>query len=275
MLARALSCFLAGMFCLAPHAWPGQEKAKPEPVRKRPERKGDKKALEIADRTADAYGGFAALTVFRQKGQLRGLIKVYSEAGSFREGTVAVRLMRRLGQTEDLKRIDLDLPDAATLSVGFDGDKVWGAENGEPTVLRLRAEQVFKAELTHNYETLLRNQELTHELKFVSREKKSGIEFDIVDVGNGEGSPTRFFVSSKTSRILHIEYDLSVPREPKPVRVRESFFDFRVVQNTLVPFRVERYENDHRVQEIQFTEIAYGITLDASVFKSAADLKAK
>ena len=97
----------------------------------------------------------------------------------------------------------------------------------------------------------------------------------MIELVSGNGSPTRFFVSSKTSRILHIEYDVPVPREPLAIHVRESYFDFRVVQNTLVPFRVERYENDRKVQEIQFNEIAYGVTLEPAIFKSADDLKPK
>ena len=260
---------------------PAQEKPQEEkagqktPAPKRIQRRGDKKAIEAADRTSDAYGGIVALALFRQRGQLRGLIKLFNDDGSFREGNITIRFLRRLSKTEDLKRVDLEIPGSPILSIGFDGEKIWGAENGQSIVLRLRAEKIFQAELSKNYETLVRNRELVHELKYVGREKKSGIEFDLIDLLPPDGDPVHYSVSTKSLRILHLEFEVAMPRVDKPIQVRDSFFDFREVQNTLVPFRLERYENDRRVHEIQFTEIAYGITLEESIFKSADDLRPK
>ncbi len=260
---------------------PAQEKPKEQnaqqtaPAPRKVQRKGDKKAIEAADHTSDAYGGIVALALFRQKGQLRGLIKIFNDDGSVREGSITIRFMRRLSRPEDLRRVDLDMPDAPMLSIGFDGERIWGAENGQPIVLRLRAEKIFQAELSKNYETLIRNRELVHELKYSGREKRSGIEFDLIDLLLPNAEQVRYLVSTKSLRILHLEYEIAIPRMEKPLQLRDSFFDFREVQNTLVPFRIEHYENDRRTQEIQFTEVAYGVTLDESVFKSADDLKPK
>ncbi|MBI4468317.1 MAG: hypothetical protein HY650_03240 [Acidobacteria bacterium] len=258
----------------------GQEKGRDKGKDKEPPpvkltRKGDKRALEAADRASDAYGGSGALALFRQKGQLRGILKIFTDEDTHREGSITIRFKRTLGKMDDFKRVDIELPGAPILSIGYDGEKIWGAENGQPTVLRLRAEQMFQLELINHYETLLRNRELVHELKYVGREKRSGIEVDIIDLVAGSGTPLRNFVSTKTSRVLRVEYDVALPRDERPIRIQEAYFDFRVVQNTLAPYRVERYENDRRVQEIQFTEIAFGIAIDDAVFKSADDLKSK
>jgi hypothetical protein len=117
---------------------------------------------------------------------------------------------------------------------------------------------------------LLRYRELGRELKYVGRQKRTGIELDVVDLVQADGSTTRYYISVKTFHILHLEYDLKVPSVKEPVRVRESFYDFRVIQNTLAPFRIERFEGDQLVQETRFTEVTFGVQIEKSVFESAS-----
>jgi hypothetical protein len=225
------------------------------------------KAQEIVDRTVDAYGGLATLVILRQTGQLRGLIKLYTGSDNPREGEITIRFMRRFKVIDDLKRIDLKLPPAPALTLAYNGERIWGAEDGQPIVLYLRTEAAFRADLVHNYETLLRYRELGRGLKYVGREKRSGIELDVIDLVQTDGPSARYYVSVKTSRILHLEYSFSVPSVKEPVRVRESFYDFRVIQNTLAPFRVERYEDDHLVQETRFNDVTFGVQIEKPVFE--------
>lgn len=227
----------------------------------------NKKLSEILTNTTAVYGGLATLLVLRQSGQLRGLVKLYTGTDTPQEGEITIRFMRRLKVVEDLKRIDLKLPTAPSLTIAFNGAQVWGAEDGRPIVLYLRSEAAMKAELLHNYETLLRAQELEAKLEYVGEEKKSGIPLHVLDMKHADGSTTRYYISAKTWRILHLEYTFAVPSLPQPIRVRESFYDFRVVQNTLAPFRIVRYEDDHLVQEINFTEVTFGVQIDKSVFE--------
>lgn len=227
------------------------------------------KAQEIADRAIGAYGGLTTLVVLRRTGQLRGLVKLYTGSDHAREGEITIRFIREFKRRDDLKRIDLKLPSAPTLTVAYDGSRVWGAEDGGPIVLYLRSEAAFRADLIHNYETLLRYRELDLKLKYIGREKRSGIDLEVIDLLQADGSTTRYYTSSKTWRILHLEYDLKVPSVKEPVHVRESFYDFRVIQSTLVPFRVERYENEQLTQETRFTEVTFGVQMEKSVFESA------
>jgi len=227
----------------------------------------EKRAMEILQRTLAAYGGEASIYLLRQKGQLRGFVKVYLEDGSTREGEITIRFLHRLEKQDELRQIELRFPNAPTLVITYDGERVWGTENGAPIVLRLRTEAAFRAELKHNYETLLRYREYKAEVKYVGREKRSGIDVEVLDLTLPDGSTARYFISARTFRILHIEYDVAVPRASKPIRFRDSFYDFRVVQTTLVPYRIERYEDGRLVQEIRFTEIAYGVQIEEAQFR--------
>jgi hypothetical protein len=227
----------------------------------------DKKLTGILNNTVAAYGGAGVLLVLRQSGQLRGLVKLYTGSDTPQEGEITIRFLRKLKVAEDLKRIDLKLTTAPKLTIAFDGTRVWGAENDNPLVLYLRSEAAMKAELIHNYEALLRAQELGATVTFVGEEKRSGIPLYVVDMKHPDGSTTRFYISAKTWRILHLEYEFSVPSQAEPIRVRESFYDFRVVQNTLAPFRIVRYEHDNLVQETTFTEVTFGVQVEKSVFQ--------
>ncbi len=227
----------------------------------------EKRALEIVQRTLAAYGGEASVYLLRQKGQMRGLVRAYLEDGSVREGEITIRFLHRLEKQDELRQMEVRFPGAPTLVISYDGERVWGTENGAPIVLRLRTEAAFRAELKHNYETLLRYREYKADLRYVGREKRSGIEVDVLDLTLPDGSKTRYFISTRTFRILHIEYDVSVPLVAKPIRFRDSFYDFRVVQATLVPYRIERYEDGRLVQEIRFTEVAYGVQIEEAQFR--------
>ncbi len=227
--------------------------------------KNKKKLITVFKNTVAAYGGLAVL--LRQTGKLRGLIKLYTGTDNPREGDITIRFIRRLKVPEDLTRLDLKLPTAPTLTIAYDGKRIWGAENGNPIVLYLRSEAAFKADLIHNYEAFLRSQEFGAKLQYIGEEKRSGIRLHVVDMTHADGSQTRFYISAKTWRILHLEFDFTDPAQQETVHVWESFYDFRVVQQTLVPFRVVRYENDQRVQEIRFTDVAFNVQIDKAIFE--------
>jgi len=227
----------------------------------------DKKLSGIINNTTAVNGGLATLLVLRQSGQLRGLVKLYTGSDTPQEGEITIRFTRKLKVAEDLKRVDLKLPTAPPFTIVYDGARVWGAENNSPVVLYLRSEAAMKAELLHNYEALLRAQELETKLEYVGEEKRSGIPLHVVSMKHADGSTTRYYVSAKTWRILHLEYEFAVSSLPKPIRVRESFYDFRVVQSTLAPLRIVRYEDDNLVQETNFTEVTFGVQIDKSVFE--------
>ncbi|MBI3950049.1 MAG: hypothetical protein HY314_06305 [Acidobacteria bacterium] len=227
----------------------------------------DKKLSEITNNAVAAYGGLATLVVLRQSGFLRGLVKLYTGNDTPQEGDITIRFSRKFKVAEDLKRIDLKLATAPKFTIAFDGTRVWGAEENTPVVLYLRSEAAMKADLIHNYEAFLRSQELGAKLEYGGEEKRSGIPLYVVDMKHADGSTTRYYISAKTWRILHLEYEFSVPSQSQPIRVRESFYDFRVVQNTLAPFRIVRYEDDHLVQETNFSEVTFGVQVDKSIFE--------
>ncbi|MCS6806969.1 MAG: hypothetical protein RMM98_15195 [Acidobacteriota bacterium] len=232
-----------------------------------PANQKDKKLTELKIQAAAAYGGLGTLLVLRQSGFMRGTVKLYTGTDTPQEGEITIRFTRKLKVAEDLTRIDLKLPSAPKLTIAWDGTRVWGTEDDRPIVLYLRSEAAMKAQLIHNYEAFLRAEELGTPVKYIGEEKRSGIPLHVLELRHADGSTTRYYVSAKTWRILHLEYEFSVPSQAKPIRVRESFYDFRVVQNTLAPFQVKRYEDDQLVQEYNFTEVTFGVQIDKSLFE--------
>lgn len=232
-----------------------------------PAKEKDKKLTELKIQAAAAYGGLGTLLILRQSGFMRGTVKLYTGTDTPQEGEITIRFMRKLKVAEDLTRIDLKLPSAPKLTIAWDGTRVWGTEDDRPIVLYLRSEAAMKAQLIHNYEAFLRAEELGTPVKYLGEEKRSGIALHVLELRHADGSTTRYYVSAKTWRILHLEYEFSVASQAKPIRVRESFYDFRVVQNTLAPFQVKRYEDDQLVQEYNFTEVTFGVQIDKSLFE--------
>jgi hypothetical protein len=93
-----------------------------------------------------------------------------------------------------------------------------------------------------------------------------GIDNLVLGVTHKDGRKTRYFISTKTYHILHLEYELKSSPDSLPNKYRESFFDFRSVQNTLVPTKRVLYENGRLVQEVRYTQIKYHDKLDEERF---------
>lgn len=94
-----------------------------------------------------------------------------------------------------------------------------------------------------------------------------GIDTIGLELTHRDGSKTKYFISSQTYHILHLEYEVQVSPEDKPLRFRESFYDFRPVQNILVPMRKELYENGKFKQRIEFRDVRFRLAkLDEDLF---------
>src|SRR5262249_5638017 len=152
------------------------------------------------------------------------------------------------------------------LTFGYNGFTVWAARDGVNFSPTSEAETSFLASLVHNYDALLRYKEQESTLTRSGSETIVGIDNVLLDLTHKDGSKTRYYISTKTYRILHLEYELKLHPEGPPTKFRESFFDFRPIQNTLVPGKSMLYENGRLIQEVRLTQIKYHTKLDEDIF---------
>ena len=227
-----------------------------------------------------AYGGRKQLDTVRGAIQEAGTIRLATDQGDL-TGNYLLRSIRKEKSWQDLLRVDLELstPDAAQTQnaapikyvIGFNGASVWSAQNGQYVNPRSGADVAFRAQLTHEYVALLRYKEDGSKLDYIGPETVVGVDTNVLDLTTPDGDKTRYWLSSKTYRILHCEYELQLAEGQPPTKYRIDYYytpnSSAVVQNTLVPVRREMKQDGKFVQEIKLTSITYSAKLDPEVFQ--------
>jgi hypothetical protein len=231
----------------------------------------------IAETCIIAYGGRKALETARGAIQEQGAIRLASDQGDL-SGTVNIRAMRREKSWQDLLRVDLEMTPPASgdtgrpaikYVIGFNGASVWSAQNGQYITLTPTAERAFRAQLTHEYTALLRYKEDGSKIELVGPDTVVGVETNMIDLTTPTGDKTRFWVSSKTYRVIQCEYEVKLDETQPPTKYLLKYFytPIKVVQNTLVPVRRVMSQDGKFVQEITLTNVVYSAKLDPEVFQ--------
>ena len=250
-----------------------QEEAKAAQVKLSPA----EAAIELA---LIAYGGRKQLGIARAATQEAGTIRLATEQGDL-SGNYLLRSIKKEKSSQDLLRVDLELSPAGDAQdqnatpikyvIGFNGASVWSAQNGQYVSPRAGADIAFRAQLTHEYMALLRYKEDGSKLDYVGQEIVVGVDSFIIDMTTAEGEKTRYWLSTRTYRVLHCEYELKLVEGQPPTKYRIDYyytpFSAAVVQNTLVPVRPEMKQDGKFVQEIKLTNIAYSAKLDPEIFQ--------
>jgi len=227
-----------------------------------------------------AYGGRKQLDTVRAGIQESGSIRLATDQGDL-SGNYVLRSLRKEKSWQDLLRVDLELsapeaaqtPNAAPIKyvIGFNGASVWSAQNGQYVNPRSGADVAFRAQLTHEYMALLRYREDGSKLDYIGPETVVGVDTNVIELTTQGGDKTRFWLSAKTYRILHCEYELKLVEGQPPTKYRIDYYytpnSAAVVQNTLVPVRREMKQDGKFVQEIKLTNITYSAKLDPEVFQ--------
>jgi hypothetical protein len=227
-----------------------------------------------------AYGGRKQLETVRAAIQESGSIRLATDQGDL-SGNYVLRSLRKEKSWQDLLRVDLELsapeaaqtPNAAPIKyvIGFNGASVWSAQNGQYVNPRSGADVAFRAQLTHEYMALLRYKEDGSKLDYIGPETVVGVDTNVIELTTQSGDKTRFWLSAKTYRILHCEYELKLVEGQPPTKYRIDYYytpnSAAVVQNTLVPVRREMKQDGKFVQEIKLTNITYSAKLDPEVFQ--------
>lgn len=227
-----------------------------------------------------AYGGRKQLNIARAATQENGTIRLATEQGDL-TGNYLLRSIKKDNSSQDLLRVDLELSPAENASgqtappikyvIGFNGASVWSAQNGQYVNPRAGADIAFRAQLTHEYMALLRYKEDGSKLEYVEPQTVVGVATFVVDMTSADGQKTRYWLSSRTYRVLHCEYELKLVEGQPLTKYRIDYYytpvSAAVVQNTLLPVRREMKQDGKFVQEIKLTSVLYSAKLDPEIFQ--------
>jgi hypothetical protein len=158
-------------------------------------------------------------------------------------------------------RFDQEFPNAR-FSLLRSGDKVFGLYNDSVFTPRDDASKSFENQTFHGIEALLRYKEDGSKIELGGRNKIMNVDLYFIDVTDKAGRKTRFYISSKTYRIMMLEY------EEDGVKYKRKFYNYNYAQGTLVPYRSILWANDKVVEETNISTITFGQKVDEEMFKA-------
>lgn len=246
-----------------------QESPKPSPEPKAQENrppKGEYTAEQIAESVILVYGTRPGLEQIRRYGVERGKITRFNEEGNAEESNYERRFVRGQNLEKDKIRLDQKLP-TMEYSLIFDDGKLWGIINGASFTPRQDARTDFISQHVHSLDSLLRYKECGSTINLIGKEQQKGLDLFVLDLLDKEQRKTRYYISARTLRVLWLEYEEGPPGGV-PVKFRRKFLDYRVVQQTLVPYRIVLSVDGRERQETRVLTITYGVKVSDSIFKN-------
>jgi len=256
-------------------AKPADEKAKKADSKKEQQSEAvpaanskDPKAPVTAEAVAESaiviYGGFGGrqkLDQIRKTSIERGKMSLVNAQGTTEPVSYETWSIRGENLNAEKIRADLEYPSIKYALVRAQ-EKTFGLYNDTIFSPREDATKEFENRVFHGLEALLRYKENGSTLALAGHEKIMGVDFYFIDVTDKAGRQTRFYVSSKTYRVMMIDYD------EDGVKYRRKFYNYNYAQGTLVPFRSTLTANDKLVEESEVLTVTYGQKVDEELFKS-------
>jgi hypothetical protein len=224
-------------------------------------------AEQVAESAIFAYGSRPLMAQIRRNGVERGRIcKPSCEVpGKTEEATYERRFVRGENVDKDKIRLDQKMPTLEYSLIYGDG-RLSGIINGSSFTPRQDATETFLSQHRHSIDTLLRYKENGSTLSLVGRDKQKGLDLFVLDVVDKDKQSTRFYISAKTLHVLWLDYqDAS---SGTPTKYTRQFFDYRVVQGTLVPYRTVVREEGKQTEETKILTVTFGIKIDDELFKT-------
>jgi len=244
-----------------------QPKEQPKDQPKKDQPKGAFTAEQIGEGVIIAYGSRPALEQIRRNGVERGRVTRNMPEGATEESNYERRFVRGENLEKDKIRLDQRLP-TMEYSLVYGGGKIWGLINGTAFTPREDTAASFLSQHHHSLDSLLRYKENGSTVTLAGQEKQKGLDLYIIDVEDKEKRKTRFYVSTRTLRILWLEYEEAPVRGASPVKYTKKFLDYRIVQQTLVPYRTVLLEDGRETQETHLLTVTYGVKVDDAIFKN-------
>jgi hypothetical protein len=257
-----------------PQATPTPTPAKPQETLKPAESKapetrpakGEYTAEQVAESVILVYGTRPGLEQIRRYGVERGRITRFNAEGNAEESNYERRFVRGENLAKDKIRLDQRLP-TMEYSLIFDDGKLWGIINGASFTPRQDARADFMSQHVHSIDSLLRYKECGATINLIGREQQKGLDLFVLDLIDKEQRKTRYYISARTLRVLWLEYEEGPPGGTA-VKYQRKFLDYRVVQQTLVPYRTVLSVDGRERQETRVLTITYGVKVSDSIFKN-------
>ena len=224
------------------------------------------KPEDVVERAIYAYGSRAAILGIQRNGILRAQVKFHTPDG-IREGRSATRFIRKLKPSEDLMSIELELPGTKYM-IGFDGKDTWEIQDGEIIPPNPQTVKAFRNAREHSYEALLRYKESDSKLEYIGMNKLGTLEMDIIDLISAEGIRTRYEISRKSGRIIYANYEEQPNPEAPVIKYRLYYKGFRPIQNTLVPYETQVFQDGKLIEERIVVESVFNVQLEDKAFKA-------
>jgi hypothetical protein len=274
ILSFTALCLL--LICAA--AWPimaQQNKATPTPKPTPPPTPkkasgapaGPVTAEQVAESVIFANGSRGVLEQIRRNGLERGHITRIAADGHTEEATYERRFVRGADSSKDKIRMDQKMPTLEYSLVYGDG-RLWGIINGSAFTPRQDAAASFMSQHWHSIDALLRYKENGSTIAYGGKEKRKGVDVYVVDLTDKEQRKTRYYISAKFLKVLWLEYEEAPDAGAPPVKYTRKFFDYRLVQQTPVPYRTELLANDKLIQETRISTVTYSVKLEDSMFRN-------
>lgn len=244
------------------------QEAKPQETKPIDAKNGDVKftAEQIVESVILVYGTRPALEHIRRNGIERGKLTRFNNEGNPEETNYERRFVRGDNLDKDKIRLDQKLP-TMEYSLIFDDGKLWGLINGASFTPRQDATADFISQHHHSIDSLLRYKECGATISLVGRDQQKGLDLYVIDLADKEQRKTRYYISARSLRVLWLDYEEGLPGGI-PVKYTRKFLDYRVVQQTLVPYRIVLTVNGRESQETRVLTITYGVKVSDSIFKS-------
>ena len=243
----------------------GDKKAKKPNSKQAAEASKNATAEQIAEATVYIYGGLGGRELLKQirKSSIeRGKISVVNVEGRTEQASYQRLILR--GDTLEKERIrfDQEFP-SAKYALVYNNDKIFGVFNDSVFTPREDAVKAFQNQIWHGLEAMLRYKENGSTLALAEREKIMGVELIVLDVTDKQARRTRFYISSKSFRVMMLEYT------EDGVKMRRKFYDYNYAQGTLVPFRSVLYAGDKQVEETNIQTVSFGQKVEEDAFKES------
>jgi len=240
-----------------------QETPKPEPKQNSKDTKFT--AEQIVESVILIYGTRPGLEQIRRNGIERGKLTRTNTEGATEEADYERRFVRGENLDKDKIRLDQKLP-TMEYSLIFGDGKLWGIINGAAFTPRQDATANFISQHHHSIDSLLRYKECGSTITLVGKEQQKGLDLFVIDLTDKDKRKTRYYISARSLRVLWLEYEEGNPGGVA-MKYTRKFLDYRLVQQTLVPYRTVLLEDGRQSQESRVLTITYGVKVNDSIFQ--------
>lgn len=228
-------------------------------------------AQDIVERALLSYGGRPALYVIQRNGVYRANLRLINSTNSgsgIQEAKSVTRFIRKPKLSDDMVTIELELPDLK-YSITTDGKEVWSTQNGLPHTPSEQEVKGFRSAHEHHYEALLRYKENESKIEYTGSNKIGTLDLDQISLTSPQGIKTVYEISRRTGRIIYINYEEKLAENAPPVKYRLYFKDFRVIQNSIIPYEIQVFQDGKLIEERKVVEAAFNVQMEEKIFKSA------